>query len=291
MVIVEGSFKGGSSDGPVAQRSVGPSRHGWERRAGEAARPARGRLSGRAREKASLRAKFAGTWLRNRRASFTMPHMSLATIGAPVRIPGWVSDLASFRRWARSPAFPQHGWIAHLDGELWVDLSMERAAHNQAKGAINSPLTLITLEEEAGFYFSDRMLLTNADVGLSTEPDGMFVSNLALADARAVLHEGDETLEVEGSPDMTLEVVSDTSEEKDLVILRDLYWRAGVREYWLVDVRGKTPSFDILRRTATRYLPARKQGGWVKSSVFKRSFRLAQRKTASGLSRFALEIR
>jgi Uma2 family endonuclease len=244
-----------------------------------------------AKPRAQARGGHEKIGLRNRRRCSTMPRMSLATIGAPVRIPGWVSDLASFRRWARSPAFPQHGWIAHLDGELWVDLSMERAAHNQAKGTINSRLTLLTHDEEAGFYFSDRMLLTNAEVGLSTEPDGMFVSNLALVEARVALHEGDATLEVEGTPDMTLEVVSDTSEEKDLVILRDLYWRAGVAEYWIVDVRGKTPSFEILRRTATRYVPARKQGGWVKSSVFGRSFRLTQQKTASGLSRFALEIR
>jgi Uma2 family endonuclease len=217
--------------------------------------------------------------------------MSILPIGAPVRIPGWVCDLTSFRRWARSDSFPQHGWIAHLGGELWVDLTMERAAHNQSKGIINSRLTLLSDENDLGFYFSDRMLLTNTDVGLSTEPDGMFVSQLALVEGRVVLREGDQALEVEGAPDMTLEVVSESSVEKDLEILRDLYWRAGITEYWIVDVRGKIPVFDVLRYAASRYVPVRKQAGWIKSQVFGRSFKLTRQATASGLSRYSLEVR
>lgn len=212
-------------------------------------------------------------------------------MGAPVRIPSWVSDLASFRRWARSPAFPEHGWIAHLNGDVWVDLSMERTSHNQVKGITNSRLTLLTHEDDLGFYFADRMLLTNEEAGLSTEPDGMFVSHAAIAKSRVILEEGDHSLEVQGSPDMTLEVVSDTSVEKDLEILRDLYWRAEISEYWLIDARRKTPMFEILRYTSTRYVPVRKVDGWSRSRVFGKSFRLAARKTRAGITRFTLDVR
>src|SRR5256885_8764701 len=44
-------------------------------------------------------------------------------------------------------------------------------------------------------------------------------------------------LELEGTPDMVLEVVSESSVQKDTKRLRQLYWQAGIREYWLVDAR------------------------------------------------------
>src|SRR5687767_829968 len=217
--------------------------------------------------------------------------MSTITIGAPVRIPGWVKDLASFRRWARSGAFPDHGWIAHLGGELWVDLSMERAAHNQAKGAVNGALTQLVQEEDLGSYFGDRMLLTDEDAELSTEPDGMFVGHASIDKGKAVLLAGDQALEVQGSPDMVLEVVSDTSVEKDLEILFDLYWRAKIAEYWIIDVRGDTPSFEINRRGSSKYGAVKQQDGWVRSRVFGRSFRLVRVVRPGRLSRFTLEMR
>ena len=57
-------------------------------------------------------------------------------------------------------------------------------------------------------------------------------------------------VELDGSPDMVLEVVSDSSVEKDIDVLMDLYWKAGIREYWLVDARGERIEFKILCHTA-----------------------------------------
>ena len=55
-------------------------------------------------------------------------------IGEEVCVPGWVNDLESYRRWAYSDEFPEHGWISYLNGEIWVDLSMEELfTHNQVK--------------------------------------------------------------------------------------------------------------------------------------------------------------
>ena len=135
------------------------------------------------------------------------------------------------------------------------------------------------------------MLLTNLEVNLSSEPDGMFVSNQCFEEKRAVLIEGDESLEVVGSPDMTLEVISPTSVGKDTVDLRRLYWEAGVKEYWLVDSREKSFSFDILRHGAAKYIATRKQAGWVKSQVFGREFKLTRETTKHGVSKFRLEMR
>jgi len=94
-----------------------------------------------------------------------------------------------------------------------------------------------------------------------------------------------------GSPDMVLEVVSPSSVEKDTVILRQLYWKAGVREYWLVDPRGLELHFDILRHAEKSYVATRRQQGWLKSAVFGKSFRLTKRNDTRGNPVFTLEVR
>ena len=83
---------------------------------------------------------------------------------------------------------------------------------------------------------------------------------------------------------MVLEVISPSSEEKDTEIMPRLYWRAGIPEYWLIDVRGDRLDFRILRRGARGYTAVRPRGGWVKSAVFGRSFRLERRIDALGYS-------
>src|SRR5262249_35449427 len=177
-------------------------------------------------------------------------------------LPRWVVDHKSFRRWATSGELPDHGWFSYLDGTLWVDLSMERWNQNQVKGQIAAVLTLLVQVLASGRYIADRMLITNVAAGLSTEPDGGFVSHESLRRKRARLRKGDESVELVGAPDMVLEVVSPTSVDKDTEILPQLYWRAGVQEYWLVDPRGGQVAFDILQHGSTGLCPIYRRVGW-----------------------------
>ena len=98
-------------------------------------------------------------------------------------------------------------------------------------------------------------------------------------------------IELEGTPDMALEVVSGSSVTKDTVRLRDLYWRAGVAEYWLVDARSKTPQFEILRHTPTGYVAVEPRDGWLLSAVFGHAFRLMQDVDPLGKPQYQLETR
>jgi Uma2 family endonuclease len=168
---------------------------------------------------------------------------------------------------------------------------METWAHNQVKNKIAVVVTPMVEEAIAGRFIADRMRLTHVDAGLSTEPDGMFVSFDSLRAGEVEIAEGANSLEVEGSPDMVLEVVSPSSEHKDTVVLRDLYWRAGVKEFWLADPRGDGVAFDILRRGTKGYAATRKQAGWVKSGVFGRSFRLTRQIDRAGLPAYTLGVR
>src|SRR4051794_21373212 len=91
-----------------------------------------------------------------------------------VRIPPGLGELEAFRRWARSDQFPRRGRFAFLRDELWVDLSPEQAfTHNQVKAEFSEVLHGSAKAQALGYFFVDRMLLSNPDVGLATEPDGM----------------------------------------------------------------------------------------------------------------------
>src|SRR5207244_1904428 len=99
----------------------------------------------------------------------------------------------------------------------------------------------------------DRMLLTNTGANLNTEPDRLFFTWETMRSGRLQLveREGQGVMELEGTPDLVLEIVSKSSVRKDTVFLRDLYCKAGIQEYWLVDVREGATSFEVLQWSVT----------------------------------------
>jgi hypothetical protein len=64
-----------------------------------------------------------------------------------------------------------------------------------------------------------------------------------------------------------------------------------VKEYWLVDVRHDPVSFDILRRNSDAFVITRKMGGWLRSIVFRKQFRLVQTADRRGNPKFLLETK
>src|SRR5579871_3263266 len=82
--------------------------------------------------------------------------MSTIVIADQVRIPSWVNDLESFRRWSQSRDYPERGWVSFLNGEIWVDVSTEQLfTHNRAKTQFTIVLGDLIKSEELGYYFSD----------------------------------------------------------------------------------------------------------------------------------------
>jgi len=219
--------------------------------------------------------------------------MSAIVLEESIRVPGKAATLDAFRRWARSPAFPTRGHYSFLGNEVWVDMSPEQLyTHNGVKGVVASVLTLLLKELRLGRFFHDRALVTNVEASLSTEPDGTFVTFDSFRSKRVRRVRGAEGyIELVGSPDMTLEVVSASSVQKDTVVLRQRYWMAGVREYWLIDARKVKPSFEILRHTKRGYVECRRQGGWVESPVFGKSFQLTVKPDELGDPEYLLRVK
>ncbi|HTU91613.1 MAG TPA: Uma2 family endonuclease [Gemmataceae bacterium] len=210
-----------------------------------------------------------------------------------VEIPPWVIDLGAFRRWMGKDDFPDEGRIDYIKGEVWVDMSKEQVfTHVLVKTRITAGLSELVEANEWGIFLGDGILLSNVDADIAVNSDALFASNDALADRVRIL-EGKKGgyVELEGSPDMVLEVVSTSSVRKDTERLRRDYWEAGITEYWLVDARKESLIFDILRHTPKGYRTTPKKDGWVKSVVFGKSFRLIQRIDVQGRPKYILEVR
>src|SRR5260370_32445596 len=83
-------------------------------------------------------------------------------------IPAWVDDLESFRRWARSDEFPERGWFSYLNGEIWVDLSMEELfSHNQVKMEFTAGMGGLIRTDEDGYFLFYSLVLMHSAAGLS----------------------------------------------------------------------------------------------------------------------------
>jgi len=225
--------------------------------------------------------------------SASRPRAVRVIIGESVCIPAEVVDLDSFCRWAISDQYPERGKFSFLHGTIWVDLSQEDLySHNQVRVAFMAIFGDLVDRRSMGLWLGGGMLLRNSAADLSTEPDGMFISYDTLRSGRVQRIETPDCLQLEGTPEMVLEVVSATSVQKDTVDLRKLYWRAGIAEYWLVDARAAQPRFDILRHGAKGYTATRKQaGGWLKSNVFARSFQLTRTTDPLGDPLYVLNVR
>jgi Uma2 family endonuclease len=211
-----------------------------------------------------------------------------------VVVPEGVTDLASFHGWLGSPAFPDFGRIDFLAGEIWIDMSEEQLfAHVRVKGEFCRVLSTLERERGQGFYLVDGARVSHPEADLSAVPDGVFLLNESIQAMRVQLMPGagGGHIRVLGGPDVVLEVVSDSSVQKDTVRLRELYWKAGVREYWLVDARRSPPRFTILRAGAKGFVVVRKQGGWLRSEVLGQSFRLTQHADPLGHPAYTLEVR
>ncbi|MFO0966336.1 MAG: Uma2 family endonuclease [Gemmataceae bacterium] len=200
-------------------------------------------------------------------------------------IPTWVNDLASFRRWTASADFPERGAFAYLNAEIWVDLSREELlSHNQVKVAFTHIGMSIVDQRQLGRWVPAYMRLTNVEANLSTEPDGLFYLYASIRSGRLRLVDKPDLgiMELEGSPDMVMEVVSKTSVHKDTVVLKELYWKAKIPEYWLVDVRPGQFRFDILLAKETGYEAQPVQDGWVFSPLFGLHFTLKEERDPLG---------
>jgi Uma2 family endonuclease len=214
----------------------------------------------------------------------------------PFTIPSRASaSLHSFRECSGNNDLPEKSRVDYYKGEVLVDMSKEQLfTHGLVKTEIARVIATLTKREKLGQHWCNGVLVSNEQADHSGNPDGTFISTASFENDRVELVEGAEGgfVEIVGTVDMVLEVVSDSSEKKDTETLFEAYYESGIAEYWLVDARGDDVEFHIYKRGSKKYTPAKKlTGGWMKSSVFGRAFRLMRLQDAIGNPEYPLEVK
>jgi Uma2 family endonuclease len=201
-----------------------------------------------------------------------------------LRIPAEVFDFVRFRGWCQGGEFPERGRIDFLDGEVYVDMSPENLYfHGRVKTAIAVGLHAAIEDPDLGAVYIDRTRVVSPSVGLSVEPDviALLWHSLETGKVREIeaARAEDGFVELEGAPDLIVEILSNSSEKKDLERLPELYAKAGVRELWLVDARGESLSFQIhdLGSDGSYSLHAPDAEGYSISRVLNSALRLTRR--------------
>ena len=181
--------------------------------------------------------------------------------------------------------------LSFIRGEVFVDMSKEEVqTHALVKTAVSGALFQLTEEIDFGHLFIIGVLVTNELANVSNNPDLAAVSFGALKAGRVrYIKRQDRIVEIEGSPDLMVEIVSDSSVGKVTKDLRNAYHAAEIREYWLIDARGEEIEFQILHRHTAGYKRAALAGGWQKSRVFRRRFRLTRTLDRAGVWKYKLE--
>jgi Uma2 family endonuclease len=128
-----------------------------------------------------------------------------------------------------------------LDGDL-VMTPAPNLKHQMVQVQLGERLARFVRENSLGRLFFARcdVVLSDTDV---VQPDLLFVSK-----ERAHLLSGGEN--VQGAPDLVVEILSPTTAERDRGYKRALYAKHGVKEYWLVDPVSETVWIHRLHRGA-----------------------------------------
>jgi Uma2 family endonuclease len=210
-----------------------------------------------------------------------------------LHIPKEAHTLAGFRRWALSDEIPEKLRVMFLQGEVYLDMGKEEIQyHALLKTEIGRAVANLNEEVDFGHLFINGVLVTNEAADVSNNPDMVAVFWESLESGRCkYTRRGDRAVEIVGSPDWMLEIVSDSSVIKDTRHLRETYHQARVREYWIVDSRGEEIIFHILSWRESGYVAVRVKDGWLRSSLFGRHFRLRRKRDRAGAWKYTLEYR
>jgi len=223
--------------------------------------------------------------------------MATVLLEEQIEIPT-IQNLAEFRRWALSDDFPQRGRIDYIAGKIEVDMSPEDLfTHGELKVEVSSEIKYRVKQLDLGHVYVDSARVSSLLGTLSAEPDVLVIAYSAIDEQRVSFvpkasGEKDRYVEIEGGPDLVVEIVSDSSVTKDTKRLPIAYYQAGVREYWLIDARGQEElSFQLLRRGNTAFEPTPADAdGYQRSEVLDADYRLDRSRHKRGHWVYQLQL-
>jgi Uma2 family endonuclease len=146
-----------------------------------------------------------------------------------------------------------------LDGDLVLIPSLNKA-HQCASGNLYFLLRLLVNESGVWCIYIAPfdVVLSNTEV---VQPDLMLISS----ERSHIITEDN----IQGAPDLVIEVLSPTTAERDRTYKRTLYARHGVQEYWLVDTDARTIEVLRLGEQGFEHVATYRQGQTLVSPLLK----------------------
>lgn len=182
-----------------------------------------------------------------------------------------------------------------MAGNIEVTISpRDLYTHGAVKTAVAARLHEWVTESGLGTVFVDSTRIVDPQVGLSAEPDIVVALDETLdrGDLRevpSVSHEAGRYVELEGAPDLVVEILSDSSVAKDTERLPPLYAAAGIPELWLIDARTDRLAFEVKALEGAIYKPVEgASDGWTLSPLLGR-VRLSRERNRRSRWRYRLE--
>ena len=144
-----------------------------------------------------------------------------------------------------------------IDGELMMVPSPKRA-HQRNQTKLGSRMFFFAEENDLGeVYFAPfDVVLSETD---TVQPDLLFVSK-----GRLHIITADN---IQGAPDLVVEIRSESTARQDWTVKRELYARHGVKEYWLVDPEAATVAVLLLDEGELKVMGVYGEGDTLSSTV------------------------
>jgi Uma2 family endonuclease len=128
--------------------------------------------------------------------------------------------------------FPDDGWKYEIiDGELYMT-PPPATGHQRSSGSLFARMYVYVADNDLGEVLEAPCAVRLPNQPVPVEPDIFFIKKERLD----IIGEK----EVEGAPDLIIEVLSPSNANYDREKKFEIYQVAGVPEYWLVDYQNKT---------------------------------------------------
>ncbi len=126
-----------------------------------------------------------------------------------------------------------------INGEF-ILVSAPNRAHQWASVTLVSRMALFVEDRELGWVFHApfEVVLTDPEGINIIQPDIIFVSR----EREHIITRAN----IQGAPDLLVEILSPSTGRRDRTTKRDLYARHGVKEYWIADPEAQTVTVMLL---------------------------------------------
>ncbi len=173
------------------------------------------------------------------------------------------------RRWTYKDycRLPEDGWRYEvIRGRLYMTPA-PRTRHQKTQLKLSSSMDQFVTARNLGEVFAAPIDVILPGLAEPVQPDIIFISRKRLKIIKEKY--------VKGAPDLLVEILSPTSWHADRNVKSEVYAKAGVKEYWIIDAEKREVEIYRLEKDKTYSLTRRYGAGETAVSLLLKGFKAA----------------